>query len=74
MFFLNLQNLFEVANFKQFVETNHLGLQLLLSQCPWKEYTTDNGKVYYHNITTKESRWQIPPELEELKQKIVEEE
>lgn len=49
-------------------------LQLLLSQCPWKEYTADNGKVYYHNITTKESRWVIPAELEEIKNKIASEE
>lgn len=48
--------------------------QLLLSQCPWKEYTADSGKVYYHNINTKESRWVIPPELEEIKKKIATEE
>lgn len=48
-------------------------MQLLLSQCPWKEYTTDTGKIYYHNVTTKESRWAIPPELEEIKKKILEE-
>ncbi|KAI4454695.1 pre-mrna-processing protein prp40 [Holotrichia oblita] len=47
---------------------------LLLSQCPWKEYTADNGKIYYHNINTKESRWIIPPELEEIKTKIANEE
>ncbi|KAJ8954208.1 hypothetical protein NQ318_005803 [Aromia moschata] len=46
----------------------------MLSQCPWKEYTADNGKIYYHNINTKESRWVIPPELEEIKKKITAEE
>lgn len=49
-------------------------LQLLLSQCPWKEYTADNGKIYYHNVNTKESKWVIPPELEEIKKKIAAEE
>ncbi|KAF5284006.1 hypothetical protein FQR65_LT13640 [Abscondita terminalis] len=49
------------------------GTQLLISQCPWKEYTADNGKVYYHNINTKESRWVVPPELEEIKKKIADE-
>lgn len=48
--------------------------ELLLSQCPWKEYKSENGKVYYHNVTTKESRWTIPTELEELKARIAAEE
>lgn len=41
--------------------------QKLLSSCPWKEYHSDQGKVYYHNVNTKESRWVIPPELAEIK-------
>jgi pre-mRNA-processing factor 40 len=49
-------------------------IQLLLSQCPWKEYRSENGKTYYHNVNTKESRWTIPKELEELKTRIVTEE
>lgn len=48
--------------------------QKLLSSCPWKEYRSDTGKVYYSHITTKESRWEIPPELIEIKNKIIEEE
>ncbi|CAG7631545.1 unnamed protein product, partial [Allacma fusca] len=43
----------------------------LLSQCPWKEFTSDQGKTYYHNVNTKESRWTVPPELEEIRAKIV---
>ena len=43
-----------------------LGLQLQLSKCPWKEHKADNGKVYFHNSVTKESRWTKPKELEEL--------
>lgn len=46
---------------------------MLLSQCPWKEYTTEAGKIYYHNINTQESRWVIPSELEEIKKRIAEE-
>merc|ERR1712083_1263687 len=42
----------------------------LLAQCPWKEYTSDTGKVYYHNTQTKESVWSIPPELASVKEKI----
>jgi pre-mRNA-processing factor 40 len=45
-------------------------LQLLLSQCPWKEYRSESGKTYYHNVNTKESRWTVPKELEELKARI----
>ena len=45
-------------------------LQKLLSQCPWKEYKSDSGKVYYHNSQTKESCWTKPKELEELEEKI----
>jgi len=44
--------------------------QLLLSSCPWKEYKSDNGRTYYHNVNTKESRWVIPEELQELKDKL----
>ena len=39
-------------------------------ECPWKEYTSENGKVYFHNTATKESVWTIPKELAELKEKI----
>ena len=48
--------------------------QLLLSQCPWKEYRSESGKTYYHNVNTKESRWTVPKELEELKARIAGEE
>ncbi|CAG7719760.1 unnamed protein product, partial [Allacma fusca] len=33
----------------------------------------DQGKTYYHNVNTKESRWTVPPELEEIRAKIVSE-
>uniref|UniRef100_A0A8W7PFF6 WW domain-containing protein n=1 Tax=Anopheles coluzzii TaxID=1518534 RepID=A0A8W7PFF6_ANOCL len=41
-----------------------------LSQCPWKEYRSDSGKLYYHNTATKESQWVAPPEYLELKEKV----
>uniref|UniRef100_A0A674B3K2 Pre-mRNA-processing factor 40 homolog A n=1 Tax=Salmo trutta TaxID=8032 RepID=A0A674B3K2_SALTR len=41
-------------------------LQQMLSKCPWKEYKSDNGKAYYYNSQTKESRWTKPKELEDL--------
>lgn len=36
----------------------------------WKEYKSDQGKTYYHNISTKESVWTVPAELAELQAKI----
>merc|ERR1719348_559908 len=50
------------------------GSELLLSRRPWKEYKSDSGKVYYHNNETKESVWSVPRELQEIKEKIEEEE
>lgn len=44
-----------------------------MSTCPWKEYTSDSGKVYYYNTATKESRWTAPPEYLEIKQKVTSE-
>ena len=44
--------------------------QIMLSQCPWKEYKSDTGKIYFHNSVTKESRWTKPKELEELEAQI----
>lgn len=45
--------------------------QRILAQCAWKEYTSDTGKIYYYNATTKESKWQPPPEYLELKQRVL---
>lgn len=44
----------------------------MLSACPWKEYTSDSGKLYYYNANTKESRWTAPPEYIDVKQKVCE--
>ena len=41
-------------------------MQLLLSQCPWKEYKSDTGKPYYYNNQSKESRWTRPKDLDDL--------
>lgn len=51
-----------------------VSIQIMLSQCPWKEYKTEDGKIYYHNVVTKESKWTIPAELGELKSKLSAEE
>lgn len=40
--------------------------QLLLSQCSWREYKADNGRVYYHNVDSGESQWTKPKELEDI--------
>lgn len=44
--------------------------QKLLSSCPWKEYKSEQGKIYYHNSVTKESKWTKPKDLEDLEQRI----
>lgn len=41
--------------------------ELLLSRCPWKEYKSDSGRLYYYNAETKESKWTIPKELEDIR-------
>uniref|UniRef100_A0A674B2Q2 Pre-mRNA-processing factor 40 homolog A n=1 Tax=Salmo trutta TaxID=8032 RepID=A0A674B2Q2_SALTR len=46
-------------------------LQQMLSKCPWKEYKSDNGKAYYYNSQTKESRWTKPKELEDLEEHTI---
>uniref|UniRef100_A0A674KA59 Pre-mRNA-processing factor 40 homolog A n=1 Tax=Terrapene triunguis TaxID=2587831 RepID=A0A674KA59_9SAUR len=43
--------------------------ELLLSQCPWREYKSDTGKSYYYNSQSKESRWTKPRDLDELEGK-----
>lgn len=40
--------------------------ELLLSQCPWKEYKSDTGKPYYYNNQSQESRWTRPKDLDDL--------
>lgn len=45
-------------------------MQKQLAQCPWKEYKSEQGKVYYHNAVTKESKWTKPKEYELLEQNI----
>jgi len=42
----------------------------MLSQCSWREYKAENGRIYYHNIDTKESRWIKPKELEDIEKMI----
>ena len=32
-------------------------------QCDWKEFTAPDGRKYYYNRVTKESKWQMPEEL-----------
>jgi pre-mRNA-processing factor 40 len=43
----------------------------MLSQCSWREYKAENGRVYYHNVDTKESRWTKPKELDDIEKAIV---
>ena len=48
--------------------------ELLLSKCPWREYKSESGRLYYYNLTTKESKWTIPDELRDIKALIDEKE
>lgn len=34
-------------------------------QCDWKEFTAPDGRKYYYNRVTKQSKWQIPEELKQ---------
>lgn len=34
----------------------------------WKEYTSPDGRKYYYNKATKESKWTMPEELKKLKE------
>jgi hypothetical protein len=42
----------------------------ILKDCPWKEYTTPEGKRYYSNVKTKETVWEIPKEYKGRTQHI----
>ena len=37
-----------------------------MAQCRWNEYKTNEGRTYYYNSVTKESKWEKPAELEEF--------
>ena len=39
------------------------------TNCPWKEYKTQEGKVYYYNTITKTSSWTIPEDFKHLFEK-----
>ena len=54
-------------------DTTHDGMHYLIFKdlVYWKKYKSEGGKTYYHNVHTKESRWTIPKELEDLKNKII---
>lgn len=34
-----------------------------MAATPWKEHTAPDGRKYYYNKETKESRWTMPDEL-----------
>lgn len=34
-------------------------------QCDWKEFTAPDGRNYYYNRVTKQSKWQMPEELKQ---------
>ena len=38
-----------------------------MGKASWQEYKTNDGRVYYYNTVTKESRWEKPTELQEAK-------
>lgn len=42
----------------------------MLSQCAWREYKAENGRPYYHNTETKETRWQKPKEMEDIEKSL----
>lgn len=44
-----------------------------LAKTEWKQYTSKD-KPYYVNSRTKETKWNLPPDLVELKKKVEEDE
>lgn len=42
----------------------------MLSQCQWREYKAENGRIYYYNVDTKQSQWTKPKELEDIEKVI----
>jgi len=44
-----------------------------LAQTAWKQYTSKD-RPYYVNSHTKETKWNLPPDLVELKRKVDQEE
>lgn len=42
----------------------------MLSQCSWREYKAENGRVYYHNVDSGESQWTRPKELEDIEKMV----
>jgi pre-mRNA-processing factor 40 len=53
-----LQNFIIFHQFKPLINEN------------WKEFKTNDGRPYYYNSITKESRWEKPPEMVELERSI----
>lgn len=49
-----------------------LTIQRALSQTVWKQYTS-KGRPYYVNSKTKETKWDLPEELKELKEQVEQE-
>jgi len=33
-----------------------------IDDCDWKEYTTPDGKKYFHNTKTGKTQWEMPEE------------
>ena len=42
----------------------------MLSQSSWREYKTENGRIYYHNVDTGESNWTKPKDFEEIEKMV----
>jgi len=42
----------------------------LIPAMEWREHKAPDGRVYYYNIRTMQSRWDKPKELEEHEKKL----
>lgn len=42
----------------------------MLSQSSWREYKTEDGRIYYHNVDTGESSWTKPKDFEEIERMV----
>jgi hypothetical protein len=44
---------------------NKINKQRAIADSPWKEYTAEGGRKYWHNVETKVTTWELPKDLKD---------
>ena len=70
MYYYHTQNKTSVwVKPKEFADREaDLAAARVIAECPWKEHTAPDGRLYYHNKASKQSVWKVPPELAAARQ------